>query len=205
MPGPITHLKAVYHYNNVHSNKYGAEIYLGGISPDSVNINGHAPKSVRWPAHLRNADLSVWLENAKLFYNNNKGSVDEAFLRGYILHIITDIVWDKEFDVPLFALLKRAGFENEQLKAERWNEIYGYELRQIEKDWFSKEALPFLKKAKATTVGTLKEDELLEWQSRVVSLELEKGCSPKFVDDDFMAVFFERIVLFADEIFENSR
>ena len=204
MPGPITHLKAVYYYNEVHSNAFGEAIYLGGISPDSVNVKGHAPKSIRWPAHLRNADLNIWLENAKEFYIKNKGSVDEAFLRGYILHIITDIIWDKEFDMPLFTLLERTGVSKEQLKAERWNELYGYEQQQVTNDWFLKEVLPKIKLAEPMTVGTLKKSEVKEWQDRIVSLQLDVGHPPKFVDDAFLQLFFKRIIVLADEIFENS-
>ncbi len=204
MPGPITHLKAIHCYNKSHSNAFDEAIYLGGVSPDSVNINGHAPKSIRWPAHLRDADLEVWLENAKSFYINNKGKLDEAFLRGYVLHIITDIVWDKEFDRPLFMLLGCSGVPKEELKSERWNEIYGYEQQQVTREWFLDEALPKLKAAKPMSVGTLKEIEVKDWQNSIVSLNLALGHPPKFVNDKFLDLFFKRIIVLADQIFENS-
>ncbi len=204
MPGPITHLKAVYLYNKAHSECFGPAIYLGAISPDSVNINGHAPKAIRWPAHLRVADLDAWTENAREFYNNNKGKTDEDFLKGYILHIITDILWDKEFDMPLFALLKRSGVEASQLKTERWNELYGYERLQTAEPWLTDDVLPKLRSCPPQTVGTLVEGEVKVWQSRVVDLKLPEGHPPKFVDDEFMALFFKNIIKLADEIFGNQ-
>ncbi len=202
MPGPITHLKAAYYYNKAHGCEFDSGIYIGSISPDSVNINGHAPKSKRWPAHLRDVDLAVWTDNAKAFYIQNKGRADEAFLRGYILHILTDILWDREFDIPLFALLKRSGVEATQLKAERWNELYGYEQQQIKEPWFCDEVLPQLKLARPQTVGALVLDEVAEWKNQVVSLKLPEGHSPKFVDDAFLTLFFKEIIESADRIFK---
>ncbi len=201
MPGPITHLKAVHYYDKAYKGAFGASLYLGAISPDSVNINGHAPKQKRWPAHLRHSDLKVWCENAKAFYNVNKGRVDEAFLRGYILHILTDILWDKEFDMPLFQLLKCSGVDDSKLKAERWNELYGYERQQINETWFREEALPMLTEAQPQIVGTLDLKEVAIWQQQVISLELPVGKPPKFVDDEFLKLFFKGIIDLADSIF----
>ena len=128
MPGPITHLYAAFYYNVRQTEKYPAEIYLGAVSPDSINVDGLAPKEKRWPAHLRDKDLKVWLNNAREFYLNNKGKTDEAFLKGYIIHLVTDIVWDSSFNAELYEKLTADGVLNENLKEERWNELYGYEI-----------------------------------------------------------------------------
>ncbi len=201
MPGPITHLKAAYYYNINHGYSFGGELYLGSISPDSVNINGHAPRLKRWPAHLRCADLDAWTDNANSFYKENKGKTDEGYLRGYIIHILTDIVWDKEFDMPLFALMHRNGIERSQLKDERWNEIYGYEQEQLSEEWLSHEVLPQLAVAEPKCIGTLDVGEVKSWRDTVASLQLSKGTKPKLVDEALMQILFKQVNTLADKIF----
>ena len=204
MPGPITHLQAAYYYNVSHKSVFGPQLYLGSISPDSVNINGHAPKEKRWPAHLRNGNLEVWTANAREFYNSNKGKCDEAYLRGYILHILPDIIWDKSFDRPLYSMLLRGGISEGNLKAERWEEIYGYEQTQLEKPWFTDKAVPLLSSAIPECIGTLNKSEIGIWQNRVISLELEKGKPPKFVDETMMTLLFKEVTAEADALFEKQ-
>lgn len=201
MPGPITHLQAAYYYNVTHDRRFGSGIYLGSIIPDSVNVNGHAPKEKRWPAHLRDRDLDIWTANAKRFYNQNKGKVEEGCLRGYILHILTDIVWDRSFDRPLYECLLRDGVPERELKRERWNEIYGYEQTQLESPWFRNEVLLQLSAAEPLPIGTLDLREIKLWQAQIVSLNLPKGRTPKFVNEPLTDRFFKEVTASADRIF----
>ena len=202
MPGPITHLKAAYYYNEKHGFCFGGELYLGSISPDCVNLDGHAPKYLRWPAHLRSADLMEWFQNTKTFYNANKGRVDESLLRGYILHILTDIVWDRSFDRTLYSLLIGIGIQPENLKSERWNEIYGYEQTELSSPWLLNKVLPALKKAIPTEIGTLDVSQMALWRDNVAEFRLENGNTPRFVDDLFMNPLLDEVNKLSDEIFE---
>jgi hypothetical protein len=202
MPGPITHLEAAYFYNNMCNKAFGGELYLGSISPDSVNINGHAPKQKRWPAHLRDQNLDKWIANAIAFYCQHKGTADEGFLRGYILHILTDIVWDKSFDMPLYNLLHNTGVPDDQLKHERWNEIYGYEQTQLKEKWLKKTVMPKLSSTDAKIIGTLKLSEVEQWRQKVVNLELPKGTHPRFVDKTMTEMLFLQVFQLAESIFD---
>lgn len=201
MPGAITHLKTAYYYNKENDFFFGSQLYLGSISPDSVNINGHAPKAIRWPAHLRNADLEVWTQNAALFYRENKGKTEEAFLRGYILHILTDIVWDRSFDMPMYHLLLGLGVPEDELKDERWNEIYGYEFLQRKADWLKNDVLPKLAVAKPYTVGTLELENVKIWRDQVVALELKCGKTPRFMDEAMALELCKSVFELAERIF----
>ena len=200
MPGPITHLQAAYYYNVKQFEKYSAEIYLGSISPDSVNVGGFAPKEKRWPAHLRDADLKKWLKNASEFYANNKGKTVEAFLRGYIIHLITDIVWDAQFNNIIYKKLLADGVDNENLKDERWNELYGYEQTQMGAKWYI-EVLKQIKSAKVIEMGTLKADEIEILRENVIYNRLQKGKPPKFINDELMSCFFLKVYEVAEQIF----
>lgn len=193
MPGPITHLKAAYVFSDG-SYLEPSAFYLGSISPDSVNINGRAEKSVRWPAHLRDKDTEVWLNNVREFWLENKENFkNEDFLKGYLFHIITDIVWDKYFEEELFSLFVTAGIKLKNMKSMRWVELYGYEKLQVELPWFSSCVLPCLSKAIPTVVGTLDVEEVKLWRDRIVLKELEEGSFPIFIDDDFMNRFYKKV------------
>lgn len=200
MPGPITHLKTANIFLDGSINE-PSDFYLGSISPDSVNINGHAQKIKRWPAHLREKDLDVWLDKVKSFWNEHKDTKeDQSFLKGYLLHIITDIVWDMYFERELFMLFAAENIAPEQRKAMRWRELYGYEELQLELPWFKSEVLPFLAAAKPQAIGTLDVSEVALWQQRIISGKLEQGRFPLFLDDSFMDRFFDKVCSVAKEV-----
>ncbi len=193
MPGAVTHLKAAHVFLEITGIPLNQPLFfLGSVSPDSVNINGHAPKSVRWPAHLRDADLAVWECNAKKFYEENSGKVNESYLLGYIMHIITDIVWDREYDGPLFAVMYKNGVPKDELKKSRWREIDGYELRQKNTDWL-KNALENLKQAEVVNIGTLLCEDISVWRGKILEKKYDNDIVSRYINDDLMDSFFESV------------
>lgn len=201
MPGSITHLKTAYYYNVRHGSKNDGKLYLGSVVPDCVNIDGHAPKSLRWPAHLRESSLDAWQDNAAAFFNAHKCDTDTDYLKGYILHILTDIVWDRSFDMSLYALLLRSGVPEDRLKESRWEEIYAYERTQFKEKWLIEDCLPKLGSAEAEDIGTLDKAAVERWKQKVCLLENESENPPKFVDEEFMKGLFDSVILLAEEIF----
>ena len=94
MPSSNIHLKVAYELNK-RLNINSIDFIVGNISPDAVNLNGFAPRELRWTAHLRDKDLNIWKNNAIEFYENNKKSINNNFLLGYVTHILTDIIHDE--------------------------------------------------------------------------------------------------------------
>jgi len=94
MPSSNIHLKVANELNK-RLNINSLDFIVGNIAPDSVNINGFAPKEVRWAAHLRDKDYDVWIENIKQFYELYKDKINNEFLLGYVSHALTDVVHDK--------------------------------------------------------------------------------------------------------------
>ncbi len=88
MPTAAIHEEVTYLITRKYSKLDTSDFYLGVIAPDSINLEGFAPKEIRWTSHLRAKNLDIWLENVKEFYQNNKNNYNEYFLLGYILHII---------------------------------------------------------------------------------------------------------------------
>lgn len=194
MPGAITHLKTAHYIlkNEIASVSQPKQFYLGSISPDSVNVNGHADKSIRWPAHLRDSDLDVWLNNVKQFYELQKSETKSDFLLGYIIHIITDIVWDKYFEKQLCGQFLTAGIPMEMWKSYRWAELYGYEKLSSRSDLFKNDVLLELKNAAIESVGTLKAEQVEDYRNCIADLNIPEGRLPRFIDDEFMNRFYKK-------------
>ncbi len=193
MPGAVTHLKAAYtFYNESGVDIQLSSFLLGAVCPDSVNLNGHAPKNIRWPAHLRTSDLNIWEQNAVQFYNENKDKYDNSYLLGYIMHIVTDIVWDREYDMPLFAVMHKHGVPKEELKKMRWREIDGYELKQKDTKWL-KESLAALKLAKPCDIGTLNSADIEEWRGKILEKKFDVNITSKYLTDELMDTFFASV------------
>ena len=193
MPGPITHLKSAYFFAEMLDIKDRPMLYLGAICPDSVNVYGHAPKELRWPAHLRDSNLNIWLNNAKEFYDQNNVKIHREYLLGYILHIVTDIVWDMYFDKLLFKALKTQIVDADNFKDTRWQELYGYEQEQLKCNW-AKEMINDLSLSKPLEIGTLKLKEIEKMKQSVINNDISKGRKPSVLDDNFMRSFYIKVV-----------
>ena len=203
MPGAITHLKAAYLYNEKVGVQDEGLLYLGSISPDSVNISGHADREIRWPAHLRSSDLDVWLNNAELFYKQNIKRYNKSYLLGYILHIVTDIVWDMEFDKPLFFVMNKSGIAKEELKKARWAELDGYEKRQQSTDWYYN-VIRKLESAAASDISTLSAENINIWRQMVIERKFDENATSRFINDEIMNSFFDSVIQKMQEITDEK-
>ena len=99
MPSELIHLKVAYKVQKK-IKKLNLNMYYSGIlCPDSVNINGFADKQIRWSSHLRDKDLDTWQKNVITFYKENKNKIEKDYLFGFLVHILTDIEFDRYFEI----------------------------------------------------------------------------------------------------------
>jgi len=94
MPNIRIHEEVAYIYAkkyNEYDNKY---FYLGVLAPDAVNVDGFAPKEMRWTSHQRDKDYNIWKNNIIKFYKENKDKYNKYFIYGYLFHVLTDIIYD---------------------------------------------------------------------------------------------------------------
>lgn len=96
MPNIRIHEEVAYLYTRKHQEYDNKYFYLGVLAPDTPNLNGFGKKEERWEAHQRKKDLDKWKHKIKVFYENNKNNYNKYFIYGYLFHVITDIVYDKE-------------------------------------------------------------------------------------------------------------
>lgn len=159
MPACMVHLYIGYRFKkSCHLVKNSAQFYLGCIAPDAVNLDGFAPKEVRYSAHLRKTDLDEWMQNAIDFYTDNQEKIGRDFLLGYVLHIFSDIAWDKKYDKLLWDALKERGLPTEQQFSARWEELFAIDQTQFDQSWWNEEVSKELHKAKGITINNIDAD-----------------------------------------------
>ena len=88
---------------NLHSYNY----YLGLLAPDSNKIRVALTDEDRYRSHLRDRDYNKWRLQLKEFYIDNIDNYDNDFLMGYIIHILTDIVYDEFFYSTVINSMKK--------------------------------------------------------------------------------------------------
>ena len=203
MPGAVTHLKAAYLYNSMHNDFTGEELslyYLGSISPDAVNLKGHAEKKIRWSSHLRNSDLDLWLENVRSYYSENKLNYPIPYLQGYLIHIITDIVWDKYFEIPLFNEFDKYGIKNEEKKHQRWQELDFYENEQRLLPWYD-EVKRLLERSFALKICSVSAEEINSFKNMVINRGFVENTAFGIVDEHLINRCCCIVFALADDIF----
>ncbi|MBR6336189.1 MAG: hypothetical protein IKR76_00495 [Ruminococcus sp.] len=164
MPSAIVHLKAAYDLANELGVKNYGQFYAGAVSPDAVNIDGFAPQSVRYPAHLRSLDYEQWKQIARDFCKAYKvlWKGREDFLKGFLLHIFTDIYWDEIAQPEMFEGFKKLGYKPEELRDVKWKELYRFNAL-LSGEWLYDEVLPKLKTAELYPIGTVDLERLTRY------------------------------------------
>ncbi|MCR5817244.1 MAG: hypothetical protein K6F91_10195 [Ruminococcus sp.] len=148
---------------------YG-QFYAGAVSPDAVNIDGFADQSVRYPAHLRSLDYEEWKATARNFCKE-KGTEwagREDYLKGFLLHVFTDIYWDELAQPEMFDGFERLGYSPDELRDVKWKELYRFNTF-LEGSWLHDEVLPALKRARFFPIGTVPLEQLTRYIAHLVS------------------------------------
>ena len=121
--------------------------YLGCILPDCVNLGGFAKKEIRWHSHLRAADLSQWEENALAFYQKNRDSISAPLLTGYVIHILTDILWDRYFHEEIWSQAQKMEPQIQNGFDPGWNECFRFDKERLISPWWQNAIRPLLEQA----------------------------------------------------------
>lgn len=151
---------------------------LGSIAPDAVHAcadfskelkeRSHLfPEGLRWGKVEGEADAQKWLANIKSYYISNRDQHDASFLKGYMVHLLTDVYCSVHFYGP-FVQSIRHGHHYEEKFAQYKKESYCvnyYFFLQFSQD---KSLYHILHKGKAETLGHVLQKEILE--SRIEQL-----------------------------------
>lgn len=165
MPSILFHMRVGVEIIKKNPKLDNPQFYLGLIAPDAVNVDGFAPKNIRWDAHIRDKDLDIWQSNILKFYNKNKEKYEQLYLYGYVIHVLTDIVCDRVYGKNIEPLLKKENVEDPF--GYYTKEIAKYENSQIEEEWW-KNVVENLKSSKSENINGIESTKIDRWKDYTI-------------------------------------
>lgn len=180
------------------------QFMLGCIAPDSVNLKGFASQAVRYAAHIRSTDYSVWKKQLTEFYCGNKQTFADSidYLKGYLFHCITDIAWDEAVQPKLFEFLQSHGkLSREEITKLKWEELFRFNSLLVSRDDFVS-AAGELEKAQPMAIATVTAQQVSEYRDYVVSDYKDKisADAPQFLTDEHVTLCIARTLELYNEL-----
>ena len=179
MPNIRIHEEVAYLYTRKHRDFDNKYFYLGVLAPDTPNLNGFAPKEERWTAHQRDKDYNEWERKIKKFYIENKDNYNKYFIFGYLFHVITDIVYDRDIylDVREKILEDNISLEDSHNVMRKDMDYYGTNFKEFD---YIKDQLEEIDEY--YDILNIKKDQLEEWT--IKNLKEEEIHDSKYINKE---------------------
>lgn len=159
MPNTVVHEEVGYYLSKkLDTSSY--EYYLGLMAPDAVNVEHFANKQERWTSHVRDKDLNIWKENLKKFYKEEKNKINNDFLLGYTIHILTDIVYDEYFEEKIHKEILKNNQEKDYWYI-KWSDMDKYSFKEQ-----STINTILLKNNNYIEIKNITKEKLLKWKEK---------------------------------------
>ena len=159
MPNTVVHEEVGYYLSKkLDTSSY--EYYLGLMAPDAVNVEHFANKQERWTSHVRDKDLNIWKENLKKFYKEEKNKINNDFLLGYTIHILTDIVYDEYFEEKICKEILKNNQEKDYWYI-KWSDMDKYSFKEQ-----STINTILLKNNSYIEIKNITKEKLLKWKEK---------------------------------------
>lgn len=159
MPNTVVHEEVGY-YLSKKLDVSSYEFYLGLMAPDAVNVEHFANKQERWTSHVRDKDLNIWKENLKKFYKEEKNKINNDFLLGYTIHILTDIVYDEYFEEKIHKEILKNNQEKDYWYI-KWTDMDKYSFKEQ-----STINTILLKNNNYIEIKNITKEKLLKWKEK---------------------------------------
>lgn len=159
MPNTVVHEEVGY-YLSKKLDVSSYEFYLGLMAPDAVNVEHFANKQERWTSHVRYKDLNIWKENLKKFYKEEKNKINNDFLLGYTIHILTDIVYDEYFEEKIHKEILKNNQEKDYWYI-KWSDMDKYSFKEQ-----STINTILLKNNNYIEIKNITKEKLLKWKEK---------------------------------------
>lgn len=159
MPNTVVHEEVGYYLSKkLDISSY--EYYLGLMAPDTVNVEHFANKQERWTSHVRDKDLNIWKENLKKFYKEERNKINNDFLLGYTIHILTDIVYDEYFEEKIHKEILKNNQEKDYWYI-KWSDMDKYSFKEQ-----STINTILLKNNNYIEIKNITKEKLLKWKEK---------------------------------------
>ena len=156
MASTMMHLLAGDGFANADDRVKGTgKFYLGCFLPDSVNVNGFAPKEVRWAAHLRAKTPREWYENVGRFYTENRKRYDSDPLLGYCIHCITDAAFDEFLHHGIWENAKKLQYPQHSGMGPGWDECFRFDRTVMDGPWWKEKIKLMLETTVPQGIGSV--------------------------------------------------
>ena len=190
MPNIRIHEEVAYLYTRTHRDFDNKYFYLGVLAPDTPNLNGFAPKEERWTAHQRDKDYNEWERKIKRFYIENKDNYNKYFIFGYLFHVITDIVYDRDIylDVREKILEDNISLEDSHNVMRKDMDYYGSNFKEYD---YIKDQL--IKIDEYYDIINIKKDKLEEWT--IKNLNDEEIHNSKYINKEIINKLLNNVEL----------
>ena len=204
MPLPMVHLDIARRLVNAgYKVEKLPQFYLGVISPDAIHMRKDSDRQHKNDTHFIPAgkrwvevDEKEYILFMKDFVQKNLGSLDDDFLRGYALHIITDMLWTQQVYQRFVGKYKEdpAPIQAQQMAYYNDADILDQEIYN-ESDWRPAVWEQLVKSESNDFLDLLSREEINLWKERTLHW-FDEGVSKH--KNPVKYIFLEDILAFAD-------
>ena len=186
MPNFIIHEKVGYDIGklyNIHSYNY----YLGLLAPDSNKIRILLSDKDRYNSHVRDRNYNKWRLLLKEFYLDNIDNYDSEFLIGYVIHILTDIVYDEFFYNRVITTMKNDNLCTSSYHSSMFMDMDNYYFKELYgiKDILKNGNISY-------NVLDINKDEMKRWKLLQISrIKYNNTCY--YITDDIIKEIEDRV------------
>lgn len=193
MPNIMIHEKVAYNIAKEIRELDNKDFYLGALAPDAVNVHGFASKEERWTSHLRDSNLNNWRLNIIDFYNKEQKNYNKEFLTGYLIHILTDIVFDDYFYLDVTAKIKEDNIEISDPHPYLLKCMDEYTKVNNQSSFF----LEIKEKLKSPTyynILNITKEELKIWTEKKLNEQVTTKVENKYIDDELITELTSKVI-----------
>lgn len=188
MPSCVIHIYTAYRLRTALGTENIPDLLLGSVAPDGVNTSGQAPREIRYAAHQRVSDPDSWKRRISEFcrLERDKFSFCRDYFNGYVIHLLTDIVWDELVQPPMFEKLSEY-VSADELRTEKWSEIHKYcRTLMASPHWEKLKGL--LAQGQARSITTVTKEMVESLRRRILSETYPEvaGQPPVFLNDSHL-------------------
>ena len=195
MPTSSIHAIVAKKISDVHNDLNNYDFFLGSIAPDSVNLYGFAEKEERWNAHLRDKNLDTWTNNIVQFFKEQANNYNINFLKGYVTHVITDIVYDRTYYMEVRNKIEELGIEQEKAHAFMQTEmkIFGakHEDYLYVRNILEKEDIGY-------DIRNIECDQMISWKNKIINENIKEMDATVFKQDIVDRLFNDTLKVLED-------
>lgn len=150
---------------SIHS--YG-DFLLGSIAPDAVHAKKNYTREIKEISHYRfdsKSDISYF----DTFFYDYATSENKDFVTGYLVHLLSDLIWYHSVRVPFKERFRKAPLQDKPM-----NEVYYADCEQIEQLMFGEKNASYIMKAvnrsnAYSLEGLIDAENVTSWKEKLIS------------------------------------